>query len=108
MTDERVATFDIVIQMGAILAIEWIYREKIFGVVKTLPSSKKSQRFALNITLAFLPIAIVGFLAGGWIKAHLFGTVTVAAALVVGGIIMLLIEWWGPETPIEEADDIPR
>jgi undecaprenyl-diphosphatase len=107
LTGQQVETFDIVIQLGAILAIAWIYREKIARVVRTLPSSPTSQRLTLNIALAFLPIAIVGFLAASWIKLHLFSPTTVAAALVVGGIIMLIIEWWRPPTPIEDVDDIP-
>lgn len=104
---DEVKAFDIVIQLGAILAIAWIYREKITRVAATLPTSPQSRRFALNLFVAFLPIAIVGLLASDWIKAYLFGPVTVAAALVVGGVIMLAIEWWRPPTPIEDVDDVP-
>lgn len=75
--------------------------------MRTLPSSPTSRRFALNLFVAFLPIAVVGFLFSGWIKTYLFSPFTVAAAVVVGGVVILLIERWRPPTPIEDVDDVP-
>ncbi len=106
-TGDQAKTFSIFIQLGAILAILLLYREKVFKVVRTLPGSQTSQRFALNIIVAFFPAALVGLLTHDWIKAYLFSPLTVAGALVVGGIAILVIERWQPATRIEEVDDLP-
>ncbi|MEP0546384.1 MAG: undecaprenyl-diphosphate phosphatase [Rhodothermales bacterium] len=106
-TGETAKVFDVVIQLGAILAVVWLYREKIGRVVRTLPSSPTSRRLALNLAVAFFPAAVVGLLTYEWIKAYLFNPFTVAVALVVGGVVILLIERWGPPTPIADVDVIP-
>lgn len=85
-------TFEIIIQLGAILAICWLYRRKIFQVVLGLAHKRAEQRFAMNICLAFLPAAILGVLLHSFIKRLLFNPIIVAIALVVGGVIILLIE----------------
>ncbi len=102
-------TFDIFIQLGAILAVVWLYRAKILGVVRTAPSDPASRRLILNLVIAFLPSALVGFLVHDWIKEYLFNPFTVAIALVVGGVLILLIEAWHRPVHTETADDIrPR
>jgi undecaprenyl-diphosphatase len=99
-------TFDVFIQLGAILAVVWLYRAKILGVVGTLPREEKSRRLTLNLVIAFLPAAIVGFLAHDFIKEKLFNPVTVAIALVVGGILILLIEAWHRPVTTPTVDDV--
>jgi undecaprenyl-diphosphatase len=84
--------FDISIQMGAILAVCAVYWQKLWGVAVSLPKNKESQRFALNVAVAFLPAAAVGAVAHGYIKEHLFNSTVVAISLVLGGIAILLIE----------------
>lgn len=106
-TGARAKTFDIVIQLGAILAVVWLYREKIGRVVRTLPSNATSRRLTLNLVVAFIPAAVVGLLTHDWIMAHLFNPFTVAAALVVGGVVILLIEGWTPRTTVQDVDAIP-
>ena len=69
-------TFEVFIQLGAILAVVWLYREKIFRVVRTAPRDRTSQRLILNLVIAFLPAAIVGFLAHDFIKEKLFNATT--------------------------------
>jgi undecaprenyl-diphosphatase len=91
-TGERAKVFAIVIQMGAILAVCWAYREKLIEVICGLPSDPGSRRFAANIVIAFLPAAVIGVLLHGFIKAKLFSPLTVAAALVVGGMVILWVE----------------
>ena len=86
-------SFEIVIQLGAVLAVVVEYRallgERAAGLLKGRPESK-----ALLIALitAFLPAAVLGLLFRKAIKAHLFGLLPVAAALVVGGIVMIVVE----------------
>jgi undecaprenyl-diphosphatase len=84
--------FEVVIQLGSILAICWLYRSKLWQVTSTLHNNKQSRGFAYGIALAFLPSMIGGFLLHGYIKEHLFSPTVVAVMLIVGGIIMLGIE----------------
>lgn len=90
--NEKGKVFEIVIQLGAILAVCWEYRKKIFKVVLGIPHESSAQRFAINILIAFLPAMVLGVLFHGIIKTYLFSPLTVACALIVGGFIILLIE----------------
>ena len=99
-------TFEVFIQLGAILAVVWLYRAKIAGVVKTLPREEKSRRLALNLVIAFLPAALVGFVAHDFIKDKLFNPAVVAVALVIGGLLVLLIEAWHRRVTTETVDDV--
>lgn len=103
LIDERAKTFDIFIQLGAILAIVWLYRGRLARAVVDGRRDHGSRRFLLNLFIAFLPAAIVGFLTHEWIKARLFNPDVVAMALVVGGVLILLIERWAPEPRIGDV-----
>ena len=105
--DDRAKTFDIFIQLGAILAIVWLYRARLLLVVRSARSDPGSRRFFLNLAISFVPAAGVGFLIHDWIKQHLFNTAVVAWALIVGGAVILLIEWWSPRTRFEEVSEVP-
>lgn len=105
-TGERAKVFAIVIQMGAILAVCWAYREKLIEVTCGLSSDPKSRRFAANIVIAFLPAAVMGVLLHGFIKAKLFSPLTVAAALVVGGILILWVESRPRSVRIQAIEDM--
>jgi undecaprenyl-diphosphatase len=85
-------TFEIIIQLGAILAICWLYRHKIINIVLGLPKDRNAQNFAINIVLAFLPAAVLGVLLHKFIKEVLFSPYVVSISLVIGGIAILLIE----------------
>jgi undecaprenyl-diphosphatase len=85
-------TFDIFIQLGAILAIVWLYRERLMHALVAAKRDEPSRRLLLNLFIAFLPAALVGFLAHDWIKQRLFTPLVVALALVAGGILILVIE----------------
>jgi undecaprenyl-diphosphatase len=107
LVDERAKTFDIFIQLGAILAIVWIYRERL---VRTMADARRdpiSRSFLLNLIVAFLPAAVVGFLTHDWIKSKLFNPGVVAIALIVGGLIILLIERWPPKSRVHHVAGIP-
>jgi undecaprenyl-diphosphatase len=105
--DERAKTFDIFIQLGAILAIVWLYRARLLHAVTAARREPASRRFLVNLAISFVPAAGVGFLIHDWIKARLFNPEVVAWALVVGGIAILLIERWGPRTRYQEVTDVP-
>src|SRR5438034_9147127 len=84
--DEKGKVFDIVIQLGAILAVCWEYRARFVLAFSGLARDPVQQRFAANLAVAFMPAAIVGLLLQSQIKKHLFNPVTVAIALVVGAV----------------------
>jgi undecaprenyl-diphosphatase len=96
--------FEIVIQLGAILAVCWVYRSKLWQVLLGLPSDRPSQRFALNIILAFLPAAVIGVLAHGFIKNVLFSPWVVSTSLVLGGLAILAIERARKPAMVQDID----
>jgi len=89
---DKAKLFEIVIQGAAILAVVWEYRQRFAGVLTGLGRQRLANRFALNLTIAFMPLAILGLLFNKAIKAHLFNAYTVAFAFIVGGVIILLVE----------------
>jgi undecaprenyl-diphosphatase len=91
-TDEHAKTFDVVIQLGAILAVCWEFRHRIGTVLAGLPSQPSARRFAFNVIVATIPAIVLGLLFERAIKAALFSPVPVAFALVVGGVVILWAE----------------
>ncbi len=89
---EKGKVFEIVIQTGALLAVVWEYRAKLFGVFARLPGDRQAQRFVLNLIVAFLPAAVFGLAFAKAIKAHLFQPVPVALAFILGAFVILWAE----------------
>lgn len=96
--------FEIVIQFGAILAICLIYYRKIFDVFFKF-KEKSQQKFILNLILAFLPAAIIGFIFHKLIKAIFFNNLTIAISLILGGIAIILIEKKQKKLGCDELDE---
>lgn len=90
--DEASTVFKIVIQFAAILAVCWEYRERLIKVAVGLPREREAQRFVGLLFLGFLPAAVLGLMFHSVIKTVLFNPLTVATALVVGGLIILYVE----------------
>jgi undecaprenyl-diphosphatase len=91
--DEASGTFEIVIQLGAILSVIVLYWRRFWDVFVGLGRrDPRAIAFARNVALAFLPSAVVGLLVYKMVKAMLESPMTVAVALVVGGIAILVIE----------------
>lgn len=84
--------FEIAIQLGAVLAVVYEYRQRFGHVLMNLGRDEQVNRFVLNLAVAFMPAALVGFLFASKIKEFLFNPITVAVALVIGGLIMLWAE----------------
>jgi len=82
------ATFEIFIQLGAILAVVWHY----WGPLARLVTDARSSLFIGKVLLAFLPAAVVGFLFHRLIEEHLFSARVVAGSLIVGGVIIIFLE----------------
>ncbi len=103
---ERARAFNIIIQLGAILAVIWLYRQKILQVIGGLASRPGDRRFTLNLLLAFLPAAVVGVACADLIHHYLFNPVTVASALVAGGLVMLWAERRKHRIMVDNLDDM--
>lgn len=103
--DEKAKVFTVAIQLGAILAVCWEYRIRLLTVVAGLGSSE-SNRFLLNLLIAFLPAAILGLLFIGTIKHYLFHPLPVAIALIVGGVLILWAERREHVVDVEQVDDM--
>lgn len=91
-TNDQSKVFKIVIQLGAILAVCWDFRERIGKVLGGLGSDPVQQRFAGLLIIGFLPAAVLGLMFHSTIKTYLFNPLTVAGALIAGGFLILWIE----------------
>jgi len=109
-TGEKAASFEIFIQLGAILAATIIYKESFLGliprksskhsIIKTLLSGESSPT-GLQFILAVTPIMIAGLLLYKTIKTQLFSPMVVSIGLIVGGILMIIVEY----LPIKKETD---
>lgn len=93
---ERAATFEVVIQVGAILAVVWHYRAALLALAMRMFRPGPERALVANLLVGFLPAAVAGLLLIKWIKATLFASSVVAWALIIGGVVMLLLEWRRP------------
>ena len=99
--------FEVVIQLGAILAVCILYFWRLWRSVVALPSEAEARRFAATVILAFLPAAVVGVLLHGFIKSVLFSPYVVCASLFAGGIAIIVIERVLPTPRHATAERIP-
>lgn len=104
--NERGKLFEIVIQSGAILAVCWEYRKRLWQVVTGLPRQPEARQFVLNVAVAFLPLAVLGLAFGKVIKAHLFQPLPVALAFIVGAFIIIWAEKRPHKIRIESVDQM--
>ncbi|MBP2647733.1 MAG: undecaprenyl-diphosphatase [Gemmatimonadetes bacterium] len=106
-TAETWKTFEVVIQLGAILAVVWMYRTLFLEVARGMGRTPASRKFILNLLAGFLPAAVVGLAARDFIKAHLFQGNTVAWGLILGALGILVVERFAPAPRIESAETLP-
>lgn len=86
-------TFEVLIQLGAILAILVVYSGRLTNVAVRLPYDPAARRFALGVLIAFLPAAVIGATLHGFIKNVLFETpLVVCIALILGGLVLLWVD----------------
>ncbi len=84
--------FEIAIQLGAVLAVVFEYRQRFGRVIRGIGREHAANRFVLNLAVAFVPAAVVGLLFSKQIKLYLFNPITVATMLVLGGFFILWVE----------------
>ena len=100
--------FEVLIQLGAILAILGIYAGKLWHLFSTAPRDPQSRRFILAVLLAFLPAAVIGVLAHGIIKDILFETPTlIASMLILGGVVLLFVDRMAITPRYDRVEDFP-
>jgi undecaprenyl-diphosphatase len=100
-TGDRAEVFEIFIQIGAVIAVVVEYRNKLIEVIQTA-----EWTFFANLLIAFLPAAVLGLAVHHWISEHLFGPRTVAAALIVGAIAIILVERMRKNPQVQTVDDV--
>ncbi len=106
--DDPGGIFNTTIQFGSILAVMWLYREKLIRVVTGLRSDPASQRFAAMIMLAFLPAAVLGLAFSDFVKRVLYASpMVIAVSFIAGGIVMLLVERFRPVPVVTDAAETP-
>lgn len=107
--DEKGKLFELVIQVGAILAVCWEYRRRIGDTFSGLfQKEKTAQNLTINLIIAFLPAAVLGFLFGKYIKAVLFNPVAVASAFIVGALIIIWAEKREHNIRIHSVDELSK
>lgn len=94
VSEEFYKLFEVVIQLGAILAVVIVYFKTIFpwGFGKTKEDTKNTLNLWGKIIVACLPAAVIGILFDDWLDEHLYNSVVVSLALIIYGIIFIVIE----------------
>jgi undecaprenyl-diphosphatase len=100
-------TFEVLVQLGAILAILLVYARKIMSIVLGLGHDPKARRFVAAVLLAFMPAAIIGALAHSLIKDVLFNPLIVCTMLIAGGLVLLAVDDLAPKPTFDDAMDMP-
>jgi undecaprenyl-diphosphatase len=91
--ESKAKTFEIVIQLGAVLAILSLYATRLLGVARQTPQDQAARRFFISIVVACIPAGVLGIAFNDFIKETLFNSLTaIAIVLIVGGVILLIVD----------------
>ncbi len=106
--DDPGGVFTVMIQLGSIFAVVWLYRQRIIDVIVGLPTKPEARRFALMLFLSFLPAVLVGAFAAEYIETVLYESINVIAwSLLIGGVAMLALERFAPKPVVTDAAKTP-
>lgn len=101
-------TFTVMIQLGSVLAVMWLYRDTIVRVVRGLPSDPDARRFTLMLLVAFAPAVFAGAFLADFVQSVLYESPRViAVAFIVGGVVILAVERLAPEAVVLQAERTP-
>lgn len=101
-------TFEVVIQLGAVLAVLTVYAAKLWGVFSSAPRDPAARRFILAVLVAFLPAVVIGVLTHDFIKRVLFESpMLISVMLILGGIVLLFVDRVAPKPMIDDAMEMP-
>ncbi|TAL18199.1 undecaprenyl-diphosphate phosphatase [bacterium] len=103
---EQRDVFEIFIQLGAIMAVCWEYRQKLAHTLASVGSEARARRFVFNVAIAFVPAGVLALLLGKLIKTRLFFPAPVATAFFVGGLVILWAEHRKHTVNVWEVDDM--
>src|SRR5690349_12013092 len=106
--DDPGGVFTVMIQLGSIFAVMWLYRGKILHVVGHLRSDADARHFAASVVVATIPALVAGALLSKFVKRVLYASFTVIAlAFIIGGIVILIVERFRPRPDVVDAERIP-
>lgn len=106
--DDPGGVFIVMIQLGSIVAIMWLYRGKIIKIVSGLASDPDARHFAMGVILATVPLLIAGALLSKFVKRVLYASFgVIGTAFVVGGLVMLAVERFRPRPDVVDAERMP-
>ena len=101
-------TFEVLIQLGAILAILAVYADRLVRIALAVPGEPLARRFVAGVLIAFLPAVIVGVLAHDFIKTVLFETpALICTTLIIGGFVLLAADRWPPPVRYKDPSRYP-
>jgi undecaprenyl-diphosphatase len=100
-------TFEVLVQLGAILAILLVYFHRLLKIALALPYDPDARRFVAGVVLAFLPAAVIGAVLHGFIKSVLFDPWIVCITLIAGGLVLLVIDGLRLEARYDDATRFP-
>ena len=101
-------TFAVLIQLGAIMAILLVYFGRLWKIATDLPTSERARHFVATVLVAFLPAAVIGVLAHGFIKAVLFETpMLICLVLIIGGLVLLAVDRMSFQPKYTDVMDYP-
>ncbi|GAU81596.1 undecaprenyl-diphosphate phosphatase [Bosea sp. BIWAKO-01] len=100
-------TFEVLIQLGAILAILLVYFRRLLDIALRLRTDPAARRFVIGVLVAFLPAAVIGALLHGFIKGVLFNPFLVCCALIAGGLVLLVVDELELEVKHTDATTFP-
>lgn len=105
--DDPGGAFTVMIQLGAVLAVMWLYRDKIAGVLSGLPNDPAARRFAVAVVVGCIPAFIAGALLSSFVKQVLYYSLGVmAVAFVAGGLVMLAVERFRPRPLVFDPSEL--
>lgn len=85
-------TFEVLVQLGAILAIMVVYFHRLVDMARNIRTDPSVQRFVLGILVAFMPAVVIGAFAHGFIKTVLFNPWIVCVSLILGGLVLMVVD----------------
>lgn len=100
--------FEVVIQLGAVLAILGLYAQRLLAVFRAAPHDPQARRFICSVLVAFFPAVVIGVLAHGFIKTVLYESpMLIAVMLILGGIVLLVVDKLPLRPVVHDAMKMP-
>jgi len=100
--------FTVMIQLGSIFAVVWLFRAKVLATLTGLPANPQARRFALMLAVAVVPALVAGAALSGFVTRVLYNALAVnGVTFIVGGIVILFVERSRPAVTVHDVDSTP-